>query len=855
MQLIWLDNSPCSAHIQSKLFELNPTIQFYTDLNRCITSIKSIKDEQILLIVSLALTKNILCQIHSHHLLMSVFIFCSNINENQKLELMNEYKKINQIYSDNELLIKSIQQTINVIEQQILSFNVFNQNKDYTNDLSKSSASFIWYQILLDILKQIPDNEQINKKIYENYNELYKSEINQLKKDYTKEKVIQLFNEKTSIHKILNKTLRTKNIEFIYLFQYFIIDLYDHIQYEKESCENSEILKVYYGKRMLNIELDQLKKHIGYYITPNGFLSVSFDKNKSVELAKTEILSDGYQSTLFQFEINPKCQQITFVEIHDKQELLFNIDTIFKIHSINFDSSIQLWQINLINDDIGKNKIQTYFQSIKKFRYENSFLIFFGHLLNELDQLQQSELYFHILLESLSSNHEDIASIYNQIGNFIADKGQLKLALENYQRGYEIRCQRLPNDHPHISISLNNIGLIYKDEGKLDDALSYCQKALTIDEINYPKDHVLKAMTIENIGGIYKEKYLFSIAQTYFLRALNMYKSALPPNHHFLTDILNSLGKVYCDQGYYDRALTCYQKAFATSEINYTNDHLQKAQTIENIGLLYKTNGMLQKALEELLRALDMYQRIYFNEHHDIARCFGHIGLVYEASNDLDFALNYFNKQLNMDEKCLSNDHPNIQIDIQWIIDIYKKQEQFKKAFEFCQKKFLEKKNLLGENHPMTLTIFMMMIDLCEDFNVKSNYYKHALSMHESLIPFDPHATIRCLDTMINFYYKTNAVEEALNYQIKMVDLERQVLTDDHINLALSLQRLGQIYETLSKTDEAKICYTESRTMFEKYEHNQSNSESSDKKNSSESNTYQEKKELNFTKSRICVLQ
>ena len=588
------------------------------------------------------------------------------------------------------------------------------------------------------------------------------------------------------------------------LYGRLLIDLYNQIQFPKQTFQNKQLLKLYYTQKLLQTELDKLNNHIDGLISPNGFLLASFDRNKSIALAKSAMLSDEYQSILFQIEINPTFQQIKFAKLDDKQEFLFNIDTFFKINSIEFDSSLHVWIINLINDDHHRTTIQTYLHSVKTFTNENSFLIFFGHLLIELDRLNQSEIYFHILLNSLPSTHEAIASIYNQIGNFLADKGQLKLALDNYQHAYQIRQKLLPMNHPHIATSLNNIGLIYKDQGHFDEALDYCRKALIIDELNYPKDHLTKAMTIENIGGIYKEKHLLSQAQTYFLRALNMYKGVLPPTHHFLTDILNSLGKVYCDQGYFDRALTCYQNAFSICHINYTNDHLQKAQTIENIGLLYKTKGMLEKALQELLKALEMYKRIHFNEHPDIARCFGHIGLVFEAKEDLNSALDYFNQQLNMDEKCLANDHQNIRIDIQWIVDIYKKKGDFQKALEFCQNQFQEKSNSLGENHPTTLAILMAMIDLCEDRITKSNYYKKALSAYEKSTPPDPYATIRCLDAMVKFYFNDNKVQEALKYQIKVVDIERHVLANDHIDLALSLQRLGQLYEATSKTQEAE---------------------------------------------------
>lgn len=845
MQLIWLDNTPCSVHIQSKLLQLYPIVQFYTDINQCIISMKSIQDEQIILIVSMALSKSILSQVHSLQLLSIVFVVGSSVNENQTIDLTNEYKKIIEIHTDYDLLLKSLEQSINILEQQIFSFNVFNQNKDYSNDLSKSSASFLWYQLLIDILKQMPNNENFNKNIFDSYNESCKTELSQFKQDYSREKCIQLYNEQHFIHRFLNKALRTKNIELIYVLQHFIIDIYDQIKLAKESFEKDKLLNLFYWKRVSKIELEQFKNYIGFYISANGFLPVSFNKDNAIKLAKNKIFPNETEAILFQFEINSNSDQITYIEIHNKQEIIFNLDTVFRLHSIEFDTDLDLWKIKLINDDSHRSKFQNYFQSIRNFRNENSFLIFFGHLFTDLDQSKQSEIYFHNLLKSLPSDHPDIASVYNQIGNFLADKGQLKLALENYELAYAIRQKNLSMTHPHIAISLNNIGLIYKDEGNFDVALDYCQKALKIDEINYPKNHIFKAMTIENIGGIYKEKHLFSQAQNYFLRALNMYKSVLTVNHPFLTDILNSLGKVYCDQGYYDRALTCYQKAFAICEINYPNDHLQKAQTIENIGLLYKTTGMLQKALEELTKALEMYRRLYSDEHPDIARCFGYIGLVYEASGDLDFALNYFNKQLNMDEKCLSSDHRNIQIDIEWIIDIYKKKQEIKRAFEFCQKKYQEKKNLFGENHSMTLAIFMMMSDLCDDTNLKSNYYKQALFMHENLKPPDVYATIKCLDIMINFYFKNNLMQEALDYQIKMIDLERQLFTNDHINLGLSLQRLGEIYESLSKQDEAEKCYSESKLIFERYDHNHKNTEFSHLMYS----------QSNFTKSRVCILQ
>jgi hypothetical protein len=82
IRLIWvdtkIDDSEDSAHTQILLLEFNPAALFYTDLTRCVNLIKSITDEQILLIVSGALAREVLSQVHNLRHLAAVFIFCRN---------------------------------------------------------------------------------------------------------------------------------------------------------------------------------------------------------------------------------------------------------------------------------------------------------------------------------------------------------------------------------------------------------------------------------------------------------------------------------------------------------------------------------------------------------------------------------------------------------------------------------------------------------------------------------------------------------------------------------------------------------------------------------------------------------
>ena len=70
----------------------------------------------------------------------------------------------------------------------------------------------------------------MKKNIINKYDENSKNEINQFQNNYTKEKSIQLYYENIFIHNMLNKALKMQDIELIYLFRDFILDLYDQIQ-------------------------------------------------------------------------------------------------------------------------------------------------------------------------------------------------------------------------------------------------------------------------------------------------------------------------------------------------------------------------------------------------------------------------------------------------------------------------------------------------------------------------------------------------------------------------------------------------------------------------------------------------
>ncbi|CAF3875833.1 unnamed protein product [Rotaria sp. Silwood1] len=453
VQLIWLDgkmdDSPNYLHTKTMLIELNPAAQFYSDFDRCLDLIKSIKDEQIFLIVSSAFAQRILSQIYNHRTLVAIFIF--SVNHQNHEPLLKQYNKIVEIFTDQESLIKSIQEKMDLIEKQTLAFSLFDQKQKSLKDLSKESASFLWGQMLLFVLRQMPQDEQSKKEMlnicrdYYQKNKYELENIKEFQQSYNRDKAIQWYTDECFLYKLLNKALRTEDIELLYMFRFYIIDLCAAIEDESHHLKDKGTLTLYRGTQIPMEDLQKLKENVGKTISTNGFLSTSRNINMSLHFARPEHVLNDFESVLFEIQADPTLKTVFFADLENKtimkgeNEVLFNLNSLFKIQSVEFDSTLKLWKVQLTATDEDTAKVEEYLILSKQEMEENTPIIYFGRLLiYQLGHVDRAGKYFNMLLKSLPSDHPDIAAVYNNIGNVHDRKDEWNLALKNYEIAYEI---------------------------------------------------------------------------------------------------------------------------------------------------------------------------------------------------------------------------------------------------------------------------------------------------------------------------------------------------------------------------------------------------------------------------------
>ncbi|CAF1360620.1 unnamed protein product [Adineta steineri] len=671
IQLIWLDGNMNDSDdyllTQSMLIQLNPAVRFYSHFDRCLDFIKSIKDEQIFLIISGAFAQQILLQSHRYRSLVAIFIFCSN-HQHYK-PLMQKYNKIIGIFTKQHDLLESIKEKMSLVEKQTLTFSLFNQKQKSLKDLSQESASFLLHQMLIYVLKQMSQDEQSKKQMLNMCRDYYKQNKKELKKieefqnTYTHDKAIEWYTDECFLYKLLNKALRTEDIELLFTFRFFIIDLCSAIEQEHQLLKNNETLTLYRGTQIPNEELEKIKENIGKTISTNGFLSTSRNINVSLRFIHNNPPLNDFTSVLFEIEANPLLKTVIFADvgdrsrIEDEEEILFNLNSLFKIVCVCFDCTSNVWKVELNATDEGAEKVEDYLLLSKQQMEEYTPLIYFGRLLlNELGQADRAGKYFNMLLKSLPRDHPDIAAVYNNIGAVHNIRGELNLALKNYEIAYEMRRKQLPSNHPHIAGSLNNIGGIYKAKGDFNTALDYYQQALRVYVNFYTGNNLQKARTVQNIGTVYRDKEDFDMALTYLSRALEMYKHVLPHQHSDIARCLGIIGYTYEKKGNLDIALDYYQQQLNMEEQCLPFEHSDLSIHLGWIITIYKKMNEICKALDLCQQKL-LIQKTRLGENHPrIARTLMIIADLIEDNNRKK-ALKYYEQALSVLANCTTLDH------------------------------------------------------------------------------------------------------------------------------------------------------------------------------------------------------
>jgi hypothetical protein len=248
---------------------------------------------------------------------------------------------VNQIQSDQTTRAR-------IKVDEVLSINIFTATDKPEKSTTGLNGQFVHSQLLIDRLlcmtpKAIDKSDFI--KLCKNYYKDNRTEltiIEEFEKGYLPNRSLWWYTRESFLYRLLNKALRTQDIDILFLFRFFIHDIYKQLQ----ELQSSEFIRVYRGQLISNDELQTLKDSVGQFISMNSFLSTSIDRRSAISFLTSSTASGDLQRILFEIDLDPTLAGIKpFANITsnsfyvDEQEVLIMLGSIFRLVKIDFQKS------------------------------------------------------------------------------------------------------------------------------------------------------------------------------------------------------------------------------------------------------------------------------------------------------------------------------------------------------------------------------------------------------------------------------------------------------------------------------------------------------------------------------------
>ncbi|CAF0977936.1 unnamed protein product [Adineta steineri] len=472
-------------------------------------------------------------------------------------------------------------------------------------------------------------------------------QIDEFEKNYKSENAIEWYTKDSFVHRLVNRSLRTENINALTKLGFFIRDLSTSLKVKQEngvSHNNSGMVTVFRGTQLTDNEITKLKP--GSLITTNGYLSTT----RSLETACV------YASNIvFYIEIDPSVGNLIFIDITEysqfpeEEEVLFDLGSMFQIISVEYDETKQRSIVKMISANEGEKIANDYIKTIKDRKKTKGY---FDGLLSDFVHQVSLKKFLQIYEHYLTVSTNDGTKIIKNLSKFL--------------KVYEKCC-----DTSNITILFGSMGWFFMQRAEYDLAIEYCTHALlTVEKLSLSDNIDIEIAVIHNtIGWSYYGKGDYDLALNWCHKAENILERCS-----------------YVEYSKYAKILRTEQKIEKCSSRN-DKDY---AEILTCLGYIYYKKNDFDLAMSHCTKSMNILvacnSEIVFDDHHEtttsnyaldnhheiIAANYEVFAEIHYQNGNYALALKYFRDALEICEQKI----PNIPICLQRSPHIFGRNKQ-----------------------------------------------------------------------------------------------------------------------------------------------------------------------------------
>ncbi|UJR24678.1 hypothetical protein I4U23_006051 [Adineta vaga] len=706
--------------------------------------------------------------------------------------------------------------------EDTMGTNVYS-SKDNQSMHKSLNGQFILYQLLVErLLDEKSELSEMKSGIlgyFKPENTSDRKVMKEFDNEYESEKAIHWYTRETCVYRILNKALRTQNIDDVTAFAKLVRDLHQQLKQEHKlfsKRQKSSILTVYRGQFISKDELTRLKTAKGELFSMNSFLSTSSNKTKAIEFATSRLPpTDQLTSILLEIHVNIKSESRPLADIKhlsafsEEEEILFMFGCIFRLDDVWYDEECQLWKLRLTLCGDADLDMKDFLSTLDEELEGENRLISLGVYLFQMQKYKDAEEHYEkILKNQLITDPIELAQCYHGLSQVNEKKMDCTSAIQNLEQALDYLFKNCPKyDHSLISKCYNALGSIYKKQSQYQLAFNMYEKALkTVNNI--------PSTTYSGLAQIHFQLENYNLSLKYLQQAFDNQPSTA---YASITQNYIDLGNVYVKMNEKDKASEMFNKAIEVQVKTFGAEHPDVSYTYSAMAMMYSEMDDQNQALELMDKAYKIQLDSLPNTHSDFADTYRYYGDIYMKLNYIDKALSYYHKALDNQSKTLSWNHPSIVVTYITIGNAHRKKKDYKQALVYFHKVLDSELTRKKLGDPSLSQAYKTLGDVYLEKNDNDqclNYYLQYLQNELQTKLYEHISLAETYEIVGNIYFKKRLLSEALLYYNRLLDCHLQKKPFDEGIIRNIYMMIGKVYLKKHRIDELLAYYAKEKTKF-----------------------------------------
>lgn len=836
-QLIWLDTSfnylDVRLNAEIRCRSISPDLITFSDAEQCWEYILNTDIDYFFVIItdeSFLASASALVQI--------TFLYLLSPSPSSSIDNI----KLRGIFENEKELLQKIADDVELCFQKSTKFSLFALEKS-SEDISRESLRFIWYQHLVEILLAVPEPDVAKQEMIKFCRTCYSDDnlelakISEFEHDYCSEKAIKWYTRDSFLYRLLNQVLRSQHIDQMYAFRFILSDLNTqlielHANYLEKLVELDLVpytLNVYRGQLMSIQELDRLKRNILGFMSMNTFLSTSCNRQVALIFSGLGGQRPQLESVLFEITIETSTCNSAFAEINTlgwmrthEDEILITFGVIFQIQSVHEDEN-HVWVVRLAlcnRDTKLIPRLQDLFPQWPTWNYPTN-LVTLAWCLGEMGESKRAhEIYKRLMREPSTAtfdcwNNLAVTSIEHQ-GVTNVDE-----ILANYQEALNQVCEKNTDARVHI---LLNMTVCFLSQGHIDKARILLEESrlVLMDDNNISTEGInvtLLARYNMIVGNLHAQQEQYAEARNYFQDAYKIFSSRFSTENENCAHIETYIGEIEVMSGNYSQAILRYRNALLIYSNCYPSGHRRIASCHHYIGSAHFHAGQAIEAQQSLELALRLRLQCQSIHPEELAQSYYCLGQLFDRNENHQEALIYFRKTFDIYQSCLPENHAKYAHLFADLGLTYGKMADHKLGLEYLTRALqIECKRSTSSNLLGHIYLKMGVIHGKNGvFKEALDVLKKALAILEPNRPSSDEILASALNEIAYTYQQLGDHEMALNkYRVAHDIVRTQELT------SIICGNIGAVLIDLEKYDEAIIYLKKELVLRREYLSNQS---------------------------------